>query len=896
MKIQKETAGNKKIQAGTVLLLFSAAALLCTKGTIPLFYGLIFSFGSVFLIIAVQLFGLWAGLFSAVVVSVLTLTTGHSYLLPLLGLLEVGWLGLFGRKNKNNLLVNDGLFWLIAGMPILLLSLRSFNYSAVMMLILVIIIMNRLLNALLADILLSYLPLPYWCGLTGRYKYQYHFRKLLFHLTIGAVAVPYFLFFLMNSWYLSRSETQSAYQLTMSTAQSIEGQISEWSDQDRMKLKLDGFIQSGMIQRIIKTRTSGTPYHIMITDRKHRELAGNEDFQFMNAYSSNPKNKLTKVQNDFYLSLPSGQMNIPMKAWLQGQYIYSTVMTQVPLTITVSLPVIDEQQSVFKQYIYEFRYLLLFVILAVILAILINRVLLRSLSQLAAATSGLPDNLQDSKAIELPNSRIFEIKVLTSNVMEMAVRLSGMFHKIKETNEQLHQQTEKLQISEKELHYHAHYDVLTGLPNRYSFTTYLQELLDRENPDSSITIIYADLNRFKEINDTLGHAAGDELLHVVSELLKTKLDENSRLFRMGGDEFVIVIDDSSPAGAVRTAEMMMSAFEQPIILNNIPFYTSVSIGISFYPQDGNDMGTLIKCADIAMYQAKEDVGNAYRVYDHRLDEAFYEKILLENGMHEALKNNQFRLHYQPLIDKKTRTVNGVEALIRWHHPEQGDIPPDRFIPLAEETGLIVDIDHWVLKEACRQNKAWQDSGLPGIPVAVNLSGSHFHERNIVQRVESILDEAGLDAKYLTLEITENVFIEHTDHAIDILTRMRNMGIRISIDDFGTGYSSLHQLQRLPVDYIKLDRVFVQNVDQDIRKTSIAHAIIEMAHSMNLQVLGEGVENAGELECLINQHCDSFQGYYFSKPVSVQKIPELLRRTFSLRDSDKPSSFRQGGRT
>ncbi|MNZ67050.1 Cyclic di-GMP phosphodiesterase Gmr [compost metagenome] len=326
----------------------------------------------------------------------------------------------------------------------------------------------------------------------------------------------------------------------------------------------------------------------------------------------------------------------------------------------------------------------------------------------------------------------------------------------------------------------------------------------------------------------------------------------------------------------RIAQNICDSLETPFEINGRSLYMSVSVGISVYPYDGNEMDLIMRNADIAMYVAKEQGDGFYHFYDSIIENQRAESMQLENELKSALRDGQFTLYYQPKIDAVSNEVIGAEALIRWIHPEYGIISPAKFIPLAENSGIILDIDEWVLREACRQNKAWQDQGLYNFPVAVNISARHFYQSNLIPMITRILEETGLDPCYVVLEITEGTLIKNVNYGIQVMEDITKMGIRISMDDFGTGYSSLSQLERLPISEMKLDRSFIEGLTDDSRKSSIVRAVIELGHHMELKVVAEGIESSDDLKFLTELKCDQFQGYFFSKPLTSEEFSGFIR--------------------
>nr|WP_269669530.1 EAL domain-containing protein [Paenibacillus sp. GSMTC-2017] len=461
----------------------------------------------------------------------------------------------------------------------------------------------------------------------------------------------------------------------------------------------------------------------------------------------------------------------------------------------------------------------------------------------------------------------------------MASSLLYLFHESKKNNDRLQAQAELLLQSEERLHQLAYYDMLTGLPNRLQFTLHVQELitmsLGRKPDQMPIAVLFADINRFKQINDTLGHSFGDRLLQIAAKRFQTLTSKEISVFRLGGDEFVFVARYGKNEEIEQCALAIHDCFNEPFVIDGFPLFLTISVGISVFPRDGDNLDTIVRNADIAMYNAKEEGDGCHRFFKPNLVQVVEEKMRLENGLYNALQDNQFVLHYQPKINASTCELCGIEALIRWNHPEFGFVPPDKFIPLAEESGFILDIDSWVFHEACRQNKAWQDAGLKKVCVSVNISARHFYQGNLKEMIEKGLQQTGLEPQFVSLEITEGVFMRNIDQVIETILYLRNLGIQISIDDFGTGYSSLNQLQRLPITDVKLDRSFIQGITHDDKKSSIVRAIIELVHSMNMRVVAEGVETADESQFCKDLKCDELQGYLFSRPLPPEQLETLL---------------------
>jgi diguanylate cyclase (GGDEF)-like protein/PAS domain S-box-containing protein len=420
--------------------------------------------------------------------------------------------------------------------------------------------------------------------------------------------------------------------------------------------------------------------------------------------------------------------------------------------------------------------------------------------------------------------------------------------------------------AEEQIEYQAYHDALTGLPNRLLFKDRLTVALAHARRVSRpLAIMFLDLDRFKLVNDTLGHSVGDQLLRVVATRLASTLREEDTIARMGGDEFTVLLSRVDADGAAKIAAKLLETIALPIEIEGQELFITTSIGIALYPNDGESAETLLKDADNAMYRAKDAGRNSYQLCTPAMNVRALERLALENSLRRALDRNELVLHYQPQVSLETGETVGMEALLRWQHPELGLVPPARFIPIAEDTRLIVPIGEWVIREACRQTKRWHAGGLPGIRVAVNLSPRQFQQADLKRVIATALSDAELDPSFLELEITESTAMQNTERTVAFLTSLRDMGIKISIDDFGTGHSSLNYLRSFPIDSVKIDQTFVHQIESSQSDRAIIAAVIAMAHGLGLRVTAEGVETQEQLSFLRAEKCDDVQGYLFSKP-------------------------------
>jgi diguanylate cyclase (GGDEF)-like protein len=434
----------------------------------------------------------------------------------------------------------------------------------------------------------------------------------------------------------------------------------------------------------------------------------------------------------------------------------------------------------------------------------------------------------------------------------------------------------KLELSQR-VEYLAYHDGLTGLPNRSMFSKLLaQSISEARRYDRQLAVAFLDLDRFKQINDTLGHDAGDQLLLEVASRLRTCVRASDTVARLGGDEFVVLLSTLTDGTyAATVAQKILAVIAGPFDLIGHEFRITASIGLSIFPQDGADEQTLTKNADIAMYQAKEEGKNNFQFYSEKLNAHSLERLTLESSLRHALERNEFLLHYQAKRDIVSGRITGMEALLRWQHPDLGTVAPMKFIPVAEETGLIVPIGKWVLRTACLQNVAWQNQGLPHLSIAVNLTARQFAEEHLLQDLRSILAATGMGPHLLELEITESMLIHDVENTRRILTGLKALGVRIAIDDFGTGYTSLATLQRFPLDTIKIDRSLIRDIAGTAEDTGLADAIIAMGKSLSLTVVAQGVETKDQAEFLRTHACDELQGFYFKRPLPADQFTKLL---------------------
>lgn len=445
------------------------------------------------------------------------------------------------------------------------------------------------------------------------------------------------------------------------------------------------------------------------------------------------------------------------------------------------------------------------------------------------------------------------------------------------------QDIQELRDYEVSLYRLQNYDNLTRLPNRHLLYQQLEKAqITARKRDRMFGVLYLDLDGFKVVNDTFGHRVGDQLLQEVAERISTTIPSRSCLYRLGGDEFVVVMEHVQSVGELEgIAQAINATGARPYPVSDMEMLITTSIGIACYPLHGDNTDALLKNADAAMYRAKEVAHNGYRVYHEVMSEGYSAYLTLGGGLRKAIEEGQFELFYQPKIRLSDEFTVGAEALIRWRHPELGMIPPDQFIPIAEESGLILPLGEWVIRTACEQLKEWHEQGLAAISLSVNLSGRQFMQPNLVDMVRQILEETGVDPRYLELELTESMLMSDAHETIEKLHDFRSIGLTLSIDDFGTGYSSLAYLKKFPIQTLKIDRSFVQDLGGDSDDDAIVKATIAMANSLNLKVIAEGVESRAQMDALTGYQCQEVQGYLFAKPMNKHDFGDYIKQHSSI---------------
>lgn len=846
-------------------------SLIASIYKLPFSYGVSFSFGSLFVIIILRYYGILIASFLSIAINILDLCFFNANVYVIFFVFEIMFLGMFWRNKKRNLFLMDALYWIFIGAPAsaLVFSISTKSLGIESYLIITNNCINSFINVLIADLAITYLPIQRLFGY--KEKKLTDLNKLMSHLTMAAVLGPFLVYTLIDGWLVRERVNSEIYQVLNKSGSSIMDQLESWNDNDLRKVRLKSPKHLMMFKNIIKNNPFSEKIRVLVMDKENNiYLTDNESTIPKGVNNWKDNGDTISISENIYQWMPEKKgFNFDIKQWRQSFYMKTFSFHNVDLQMQIRVPLTDYTDSMWRNYLNKFLVLISFCFISIFISIMMSRFLSRDLSKLTKSTTGLPDKLKRREMIEWPETSITQVNNLACNFQVMSEKLLA--------------QTKELENSREEMERLAYNDALTGLPNRFSFTNYLEELLANSNGEN-IAVMFIDLNRFKQINDTLGHEIGDILLKEVAQRLRYFLKEDSFVARQGGDEFVVILRDADEEKASIAAGYINKALGETININVNgrinELYVSGSIGISLYPQDAQEKSTLLKYADLAMYAAKETGENTYKFYFEVAESNMSEKLFLEQSLCKALERNEFIVNYQPKFDLKQGVLSGMEALIRWNHPQRGLIMPNQFISLAEETGIINQIGEWVLIESCKQNKQWQDKGYPPMCVSVNLSIRQFYGNNIVKTVRKALDISGLKPEYLELEITEGFFVKNSDFIISVLKELSSLGVYISIDDFGSGYSSLGRLKELPVNIVKIDKIFVDDVATESNNTEILSSIIQLAHSIGLKVIAEGVETIKELEILKAMDCDEVQGYLISRPLSNVDMEKLIKN-FSL---------------
>lgn len=784
-------------------------------------------------------------------------------------LLEIIFVGMrFRNGRKEKMFYVDAFFWLTIGWILTFFVTKSFLSGDALFFVIGKTMINALFNVLIADMLLAYFSFYKFHRKSNKNHVSIH--QFLSHITFMSILIPIFLNVAINVWNMRDYIQHDVLNRSIETANRVENEMKHLSKNELLMAEVR---QSEKLENLIRQNSSGN-FKLTITNKDHQILAPKVSQQG-NFLTHTQHYNINKVSTNFYVALSKEHSNRPtILTWNAGQYVYIKELKHLDLKIVIQYPIFQYQKRIYTNFLDQLKLSLIFALVTIVLVKIVSHKFTVNLRELTDITTGLPKKILTNENVTWSESHISELRLLTNNLMKMADKIKQLFQESAHMNRKLSKQTEKLKKSEDQLHELAYYDVLTKLPNRLHFQQYVRNLIQqkRENP---FAILFIDINQFKQINGTLGHDAGDTLLKMAATKLSDIRNNEKEVFRLGGDEFVIVhcFDDKSEL--MSTVNSVLDKFNDSISVLNQMFYVTVSVGVSVYPIDGNNLDTLVKSADLAMYKSKAIGGNVAQFFDETMRDKFQRRVEIENRLRVAVELGTFEQYYQPKV--RDRQVVSMEALIRWYDQTLGLISPGYFIPIAEEMGLVTKIDEWSLNQACRQIKRWQDLGYRKIPVSVNISAKFFQQDSLIELVKKTLRETELEPRYLKLEITESVFIQKPKRVAKVIDHLKQLGVQISIDDFGKGYSSLYLLMQLPIDEIKIDRVFIQNIDQDEKKAFIVKSICDIAHGLKLNIVAEGVETENERALLNQMGCDEIQGYLYSPPVKREEMEQLLHR-------------------
>jgi len=956
LSMETSSEMNRWVRIGLFLML-GVCAFVANILTIELFIGVELIFGSIFVILALHIFGLREALLLSILSNMYTYFSWHHPYGILILAAEIIFLGVFLHRKRFNLLLADMAYWIAIGIPLVILFYVGFLNIPLSEVYLIMLkqAVNGLLNTLIAGLLIIILE-NIW---KSRKKKSISFQVLTFHILLSFILIPLvglIIYEGKNEFQTIEREIngkveeiemaiQSSITLSMERDLFILKEIAGIISASPMNPKIETMIQStpnvrgvyltdlrGKVaaqypqsfmedheemtsgleyrigdsqqeayissMRISNVDDSSILYSVRIPIRRAGEISGFmiaavegnalqqlvdkqlEENIVMTIHDSNARVIATSNESLYpiwqqYKDMPyevdvtkgieelSEHKNLPkFSAWTKSYYTKTTALELIPQwTMDIKVKVEPYKTALFSKYVKLLLGALLIISIAFAVSYLLSRWMHKVLEKVALVTTNLPERISMENQIIWPSAYIEEISKIIENIKKMEHSLRNMF--IEEKNTQRYLQ--KL----------AHFDQLTNLLNRSHFEKLVNVQIEQKEQIEQMAVMFIDLDRFKLVNDTAGHKVGDELLIRVADRMRIVCQNNELVARFGGDEFTIL--QTGLKNLTQTDELAKRIIHDlalPFTIEDEVFILTASIGISIYPQDGQDFDTLIKNADMAMYKAKEIGKNNYTYFNQGINDSIITKVELEAELREAIKNQELRVFYQPQVELNTNKITGVEALVRWFHPSKGIISPLAFIPLAEETGLIMPLGKWILQTACEQAVSWQTAEYPPMTMSVNISMRQFLSEDLVEVIEDVLNVTGFEAEYLKLEITESVAMNHPEKVIMRLEKLSKLGLELALDDFGTGYSSLNYLKNLPIDILKIDQSFIREISHGSDDFTIVKALIDIAHKLGIIVIAEGVETEEQRQLLEAMGCNQFQGYLFSKPLPPQEFERI----------------------
>ncbi|MGL4453241.1 MAG: putative bifunctional diguanylate cyclase/phosphodiesterase [Sarcina sp.] len=862
-KIKAEKCEEKSINNTLSLKIFAllvALAVWASIFKIELVFGIRFDLTSIVFILILLTFGRRKALSVAGIISIISILFFKEKYIFLLHLLEILTIDIIRKRYEQlSVIILTIIFWGILGIPILaiiyiLTSKMSFNeyYLFDMMFI----VLNCIFNAYVAEIIYIYVIKKYIL----KKSISITIKHIILHIITATILVPFMLNIFTDIFKTNEHISNNVHTYASDTFKYISDEIRTWDSKSITNLKLFGIVETSQLKDFISNYTKNKPFNVNVsTNINTRILSVNNYKKYIEDY--NAYENIEVYNNELYKMVPVTNSRIVDTNWMDGFFIYERKIEGCDINISIEVPISIYKENILREYGSQFKFLILFVLFIGFIVMLLNRVIFNDLTKLAKNTESYKSFLYENNKETWPSTDILEVGYLVDNIKKMIDELKHSFKELKSSEEMLYEL--------------AYYDTLTNLPNRPYFRMRLEELVNSLEVNKKLCVMFLDLNRFKVINDSLGHDVGDKLLKKVAKRLDSLKSESLEIFRLGGDEFVILAKINERADIEEIGESVLNKFKEKFVLDDLILNISCSAGVSVYPDDSKNINSILQYADISMYKAKDKELEKVQLFDAKMKELVLEKLVIEKEIFNALENEEFTLYYQPKYSPINDEVKSLEALIRWSSEKLGVISPNKFISIAEESDLIFKIDKWVILNACKENKRLQDEGYKKIPVSVNISAKHFATEEIEKIILNALEISKLEPKYLIVEITEGVLIENFQVVERIIKNLNKKGVCISIDDFGTGYSSFNQLMKLPINEVKIDRAFVMNIENEERKASIVKSMIELAHRLDLNVVAEGVETNGEKEILKNIGCDEIQGYLYTKPTEFNEVKKFL---------------------
>ncbi|MGL4772418.1 MAG: putative bifunctional diguanylate cyclase/phosphodiesterase, partial [Clostridium sp.] len=686
------------------------------------------------------------------------------------------------------------------------------------------------------------------------------FNSIIVHILTAAMLIPFVSSMIIDMKKANNEISSMVDSYANEIFDYINGDVGSLNKSQLINLKLGAMLEVGKLEESILLHSKHKKFNIHILNNKDQVILDikNNDYEIEDY--SNYESIDDEGQYIYKMMPKPSQFKLLKPNWLDGFYIYERDVETGEFTVLIEVPISLYKERILLEYMSQFKFLIFFALFMAVIAMILNRVIFNDLYKISLNTKDIKRYIQGNEEIVWPSSNIIEIKNLVDNIKIMIGELVSNFSELKKSEEKLYEL--------------AYYDTLTALPNRLYFRNTLEKFVKESKENEKIGIVFLDLNRFKVINDTLGHDIGDKLLVEVAIRLNELNSDKITVYRLGGDEFVISVKINERSEIELLGEAIKGKFENSFILDDVVLNVSCSMGASVYPEDSTNINSIIQYADVSMYKAKENQEACIQLFNNDIKEKVLEKLVIEKEIFNAIEKDEFTLFYQPKYSCDIE-VTSIEALIRWSNETLGVVPPDKFISIAEESDLILKIDRWVLFKACNENKRLQDEGYQKIPVSVNMSAKHFANEEIERIVLQALENSGLEPKYLTIEITEGVLIKNFEIVEKVIRKINKIGVAISIDDFGKGYSSFNQLMKLPINEVKIDKSFIRDIHKESKKANIVQGMVELAHRLSLNVVAEGIETDDERRFVKSIGCNELQGYLFSKPVPLDKLKSVL---------------------